>query len=116
MSASNTGRLLCLQDQEVLDKGEDGGGSDIEIDPNEVDYQELASYFGMNTYFGTNIREYYSNTCQDPRFFEYLNRGPPEYYSNRYSANTGMPNADMFSKELNGEFHPFQFWKPPQAK
>ena len=88
MSASNTGRLLCLQDQEVLDKGEDGGGSDIEIDPNEVDYQELASYFGMNTYFGTNIREYYSNTCQDPRFFEYLNRGPPEYYSNRYSANT----------------------------
>jgi hypothetical protein len=37
MSASNTRRLLCLQDSEVSDEGEDGGGSDIEINPNEVD-------------------------------------------------------------------------------
>ena len=41
----------------VLDEGEDEGCSDVEIDLDEVDYWELASYFGTNTYFSTNIRE-----------------------------------------------------------
>jgi hypothetical protein len=44
-----------------------------------------------------NIREYYSNTCPDPRFFEYLNRGPPEYYSNQYSANTVLNQTELMS-------------------
>ena len=59
LGASNTRRLLCLQDQGVLKEGEDEDNSDIEIDPNEVDCQEQLYCF----YFGTNICEQYSNTC-----------------------------------------------------
>jgi hAT family C-terminal dimerisation region len=37
LSTSNTRRLLCLQDWEVLEEGEDKGESDIEIDLDEED-------------------------------------------------------------------------------
>ena len=37
LGAGNTRRLMCLRDWGVLEEGEDDGGSDIEIDPDEVD-------------------------------------------------------------------------------
>ena len=39
LGEGNTRRLLCLQDWGVLKEGEDGG-SDDEIDPDELDYWE----------------------------------------------------------------------------
>ena len=40
LSAGNTRRLLCLRDWGVLEEGKDEGGSDIEMDPDEVDCWE----------------------------------------------------------------------------
>ena len=40
LGASNTRRLLCLQDWEVLAEGKDEGDSDIEIDLDEEDCRE----------------------------------------------------------------------------
>ena len=40
LSTSNTRRLLCLQDQGVLEEGKDEGDSDIEIDSDEEDCWE----------------------------------------------------------------------------
>ena len=40
LGASNTRRLLCLQDWGVLEEGEDEGDSDIEIDSDEEDCWE----------------------------------------------------------------------------
>jgi hypothetical protein len=40
LGAGNTRRLLCLRDWGVLEEGEDEGGSEVEIDPDEVDCWE----------------------------------------------------------------------------